>query len=263
MKKQILLIASILLLTGISSFAAGDNSVMYGFSAGYCRSMFSNTISSSTYNYDLLPVFQNASGNGYFIGITTRISLPFLSGTEIKSSFTGKLAYENHPAKGSVLGERYSYLVETSPGVYSTILESTIDYKLDLSYSTVNLGLIYSARLFNSNFSVDLGGSIGIAIQNRYVTSMNLITSPTLTLPEISLKGADSIAKSLVIRFENNDRTGILADDKIPDVQNIRFGFIFGIRYDIKINKFIVSPNLIYNYGNKVSSLNFGVDLLF
>ena len=262
MKKTILLIASFLLFTGINLFANEGNTVMFGVSAGYNSAMYSGSIPIVQSVDNLFPIFQNKSGNGFFGGLTSRISLPFLSGSTIKSSLIGKLSYENLYSYGLLIGGHYPSLVETLPGKWSTV-NAGVDYSMKIKYDVTNIELIYSTELFNSNFFVDIGGSMGIAIQNNYTTLMEVVNPLDVTIQQLNLQGIDTVIKNHIIRYENNQRTGILADGKIPGVSNIRFGFLFGIRYDIKTSKFIISPNFGYNYGNKIKYLNFGLDVLY
>jgi len=193
MKKHILLIASFLLLTGSYSFASVDNSVMYGVSANYNRTMYNGSIPLDVTHQDLSYTYQGISGNGYSIGLSTRISIPFLNNEIVKSSINGNLSYINLPGKASHLSALYPSLIETSPGIYNTTEKPSFEYKLDMNYSLINLGLCYTAGLFNTNFSVDIGCLFGFAIQNHYIMSMNSINDIDITKFKDNLREIDSM----------------------------------------------------------------------
>jgi len=273
MKKHILLIASFLLLAVFNLFSEEDKSFLYGISGKYNNYKYNNTIHLDANNQIISPTFDNLSGNGFSFGLTARLSIPSLSGSVIKSSISGTLNYLQLQAKGELTGEPYPTIYKFPPNYFPTMIVSLITYNINLNYNIIDLGFCYSAKLFNSNFSVDLGGSIGILIKNRCLMSMNLY-SPGMSdfvrntwesyirLDTLTLHNSDSIARKSIIRY-NDIKTGILADGKIPNVETVSLSFLLGIRYDIKISKFILSPNIGYNYGNKINYLNFGMDVLY
>jgi hypothetical protein len=168
------------------------------------------------------------------------------------------LQYDNLSGFANKIGDKYPSLVDDGNGGYQTIVAPSYEYKLDFNYCVINLSAIYSFYPFGSEISLYVGGSMGLVYTNHLKGSVNLLnegrldTSTTIKPPT-----------SKIIRYEDNYRTGIYSDTDIPNVSKIRFGWLFGLGYDIKLSNFILTPSISYNTNFKINFLTFKLGIYF
>ncbi|MBK6290203.1 MAG: hypothetical protein IPF59_00390 [Ignavibacteria bacterium] len=222
---------------------------------GYNRSLQSSGFQSVAGDV-LCPEFTEGTGNGYYFGG----SIEYLLGKprDSKSSLIGRVVYEYMPAAYTEPGDQLPSLDENGEVVYSTV-----DHTADIKYSFLDLEVIYKLNLFNSNFGIVVGPTVGFVIGSERVQQMNLVEPLNATFDPTFCPECE---------YTNNGRTVITGRDDIPDHATLRIAVKAGVQYEMPIGRLLLVPCIYYNFGItevspsdnlRINALQAGFDLRF
>ena len=223
---------------------------------------YNNTLHSGTFasvpgpEGALCPTFTDGTLNGYYVGL----SFEYLLGKprESKSSIIGRIVYNTFPASFTKDGET---LPSLDPNDSSKVYLSTTNHTADIEYSTLDLEIIYKLNLFNSNFGIVIGPTIGTVMNVQRTQRMNLLTPENATF-----KPKDGVT------YENFGRTILVGQDELPGHNALRLAIKAGAQYEITVGRVLVVPCIYYNFGVtklsdadnlRVNALQIGCDLRF
>lgn len=221
---------------------------------GYNNSLHSSSFQSVSGDV-LCPTFTGGTKNGYYAGI----SFEYLLGKprESKSSIIGRAVYNTFPAFFQQGGD----VLPSIDSANGNVVFSEVEHTADIEYSTFDIELIYKLNLFNSNFGVVVGPTVGFVTGVQRVQRMNLI-SPTNAV----------FKEKPGTKYENFGRTAITAEDDIPGHSAMRLAIKAGVQYEITVGRILVVPCAYYNFGVtklsdadnlRVNALQVGVDVRF
>lgn len=222
--------------------------------AGYNNSLHSSSFQSVSGDVQC-PTFTGGTQNGYYAGL----SFEYLLGKprDSKSSIIARAVYNTFPAFFKEGGDTRPSIDPVTGAIYDSEVEHTAEVK----YSTFDIELIYKLNLFNSNFGVVIGPTIGFVADVERVQRMNLIRPDNAIF-----KPQDGT------EYENFGRTAITARDQIPGHATTRLAIKAGAQYEITVGRVLVVPCAYYNFGItklsdadnlRVNALQVGVDIRF
>lgn len=221
---------------------------------GYNNSLHSSSFQSVSGDV-LCPTFTGGTQNGYYVGL----SFEYLLGKprESKSSIIARAVYNTFPAFFSQGGD----ILPSTDTATGNVVFSEVEHTADISYSTFDIELIYKLNLFNSNFGIVIGPTVGFVADVQRVQRMNLIKPDNAVFKE--KPGTE---------YENFGRTAITARDQIPGHSALRLAIKAGVQYEITVGRVLVVPCAYYNFGVtklsdadnlRVNALQVGVDVRF
>ncbi|MBN9399209.1 MAG: hypothetical protein J0I17_03435 ['Candidatus Kapabacteria' thiocyanatum] len=225
--------------------------------AGYNRSLHSSGFQSVAGDV-LCPDFTTGTANGYYFGM----SAEYLLGRpkDSKSSIIARVIYNNLPANYRVDGDRLPSVDENQNIVYSTV-----QHVAEIKYSLIDIEAIYKLNLFNSNFGVVVGPTVGIPISVSREQRMELIEPLNATFdPSLFPPGS--------VEYVNGGRAIVTGRDNIPDRAGVRVAIKAGAQYEMPIGRLLLVPCIYYNFGItevspsanlRINALQMGVDLRF
>lgn len=222
---------------------------------GYNRSLQSSGFQSVAGDV-LCPDFTEGTGNGYYFGG----SIEYLLGKprESKSSIIGRVVYEYLPGSYTVPGDVLPSLDQNGDVVYSEV-----NHTADIEYSFLDLEVIYKLNLFNSNFGIVVGPTVGFVLNSERVQQMNIIEPINAVFDPTFCPECE---------YTNNGQTVITGRDDIPDRSGVRIAVKAGVQYEMPIGKLLLVPCVYYNFGItevspsanlRINALQVGFDLRF
>jgi len=213
-----------------------------------------------TFRNDVLcPHFKNASGMGFYGGLT----FEYLFGdvATSSSSIIVRALYNTYPGSVTVVNETYPVRVPNG-----TTDNSTVENVLDIEYNAATFEVMYK---INPIPHFGLGIVVGPAFD--FILTKNRTHRFNLVSPNNAQFIRDRFEND--VSFENNDRTAIIYDGEIEDASGIRLGLKAGVQYEILLgSRLYVVPALAYNFGItpltsrytwRVSPLQVGIDARF
>jgi len=222
---------------------------------GYNRVLQSSGFQSVA-NDVLCPDFTSGIANGFYVGG----SIEYLLGKprDSKSSIIGRVIYNSLPGNYSEPGDRLPTLDNQGQVVFSTV-----EHTAEIQYSLLDVELIYKLNLFNSNFGIVVGPTVGFVLNSSRVQSMNLVEP---------LNAQFDPKFCATCEYTNNGRTVITARDDIPGHATVRIAVKAGVQYEIPIGRLLLVPCLYYNFGItevsasdnlRINAFQTGIDLRF
>ena len=137
----------------------------------------------------------------------------------------------------------------------------------EIKYQTVDLELMYKLNLFNSNFGIIVGPTVGLVVGSSKEQRMELV-SPLNAVFDSSVVAQ----QGKPIKYVNNNRGIITYEGDIEDRQAIRVAVKAGVQYELPIGRVLLVPSVNYNFGItevsptdnlRINALQAGVDLRF
>jgi hypothetical protein len=185
----------------------------------------------------LCPTFDKGHGNGFFAGLALQYK------SEFDNIFVVHIIYNNLPSHFSITGDLYPMLFDDPdhPGQYKTVLATT-EQTLDVTYSLLNLDVLYKMNVFYTDFGIAIGPSFGFNLDNHEVQKYSLVYPNNL-----NFKRSDTLI-SKGYRYENNDRTIVVFDDKVHEISNMRVGLKVGLEYKFDLFGYCIYPSVYYNW---------------
>lgn len=224
---------------------------------GYNRSLHASGFQSVAGDV-LCPDFTQGSGNGYYFGVSAEYLLG--SPKDSKSSIIARVVYNYLPAYYEEPGDRLPSLDANGEVVYSSVR-----HVAEIKYSTIDIEAIYKLNLFDSNFGVVVGPTVGFVVGSEREQRMELIEPLNATFdPSLFDPGE--------VEYINNGRAIITGQDDIPDKNAIRVAVKAGAQYELPIGRLLLVPCIYYNFGItevspsanlRINALQTGVDLRF
>jgi Ca-activated chloride channel family protein len=230
---------------------------------GYSRNFLTNNIQ-PTYAFSAPVTGVKPVGNGYNIGLSYEEMLGDIENSISSLIFNLNYKGMNFSSEKSFINTGYNNLMLDLTGRESDSLNTSINYKNELSLSSLNFEVLYKL-----NFIPEI--PLGIIIGPSFDFSMKHDLKESLTLDN-----ADQTLKfknQTGIILNETGRNGTLFNDKIPDNNSFQLIIKVGIQYEILLsNRMYMSPYFIYGHnitnlikdtGIKLSNLNFGFAIHF
>jgi hypothetical protein len=206
----------------------------------------------------LCPDFESGTENGYYGGL----SVEYLLGSpkDSKSSIIGRVVYNYLPAAYTVPGDKLPSIDPAN----GEVVESEVQHTALIQYSLLDIEVVYKLNLFESNFGIVVGPTVGIPMGTTLEQRMELIAPLNATFDPTLVPGATYI----------NDGRAIItrAAGAIDDETAVRVAVKAGVQYEIPIGRAVLVPCAYYNFGVtklsatnnlRVNALQVGVDLRF
>ena len=237
--------------------AEGKPRVYVGPVLGYNRSLHASGFQSVAGDV-LCPDFTEGNGNGFYFGLSAEYLLG--SPKDSKSSIIARAVYSYLPAYYEKPGDNLPSLDESGNVVYSEVR-----HVAEIKYSMLEIEGIYKLNLFNSNFGVVVGPTVGFVLASERQQRMELI-SPLNAVFDSTLFEPGTV------RYINNGRAIITGEDDIPDKSPIRVAVKVGAQYEMPIGRLLLVPCIYYNFGItevsasdnlRINALQAGFDLRF
>lgn len=237
--------------------AAAGPRIYIGPVGGYNRSLHSSGFQSVAGDV-LCPDFESGNANGYYFGFSGEYLLG--KPKDSKSSIIARIVFNSLPASYTVPGDKLPSIDEANQIVYSTV-----QHVASVKYETVDLELIYKLNLFNTNFGIVVGPTVGIPINAKIEQRMELVEPLNATFqPGLGGEGAVYLngGRAILTRPESD----------IEDRSGIRIAVKAGVQYEIPIGRLVLVPCMYYNFGItevspannlRINALQAGVDLRF
>lgn len=224
---------------------------------GYNRSLHSSGFESISGDV-LCPQFTRGSGNGYYFGG----SVEYLLGSpkDSKSSIIGRVVYSYLPAYYEEPGDNLPSLAPDG-----SVVMSSVRHVAEIKYSTIDIEAVYKLNLFNSNFGIVVGPSVGIVVNASRQQRMELVEPPNAVFDSSLVDLGD-------VEYINNGRGIITGQDDIPDKSPVRIAVKAGAQYELPLGRLLLVPCLYYNFGItevspsanlRINAIQAGVDLRF
>lgn len=223
---------------------------------GYNKSLHSSGFQSVAGDV-LCPDFTSGTANGYYVGG----SVEYLLGSpkDSKSSIIGRVVYNVMPASYTVPGDE---LPSIDPN--GDVVTSVVQHVAQISYSLIDLEVVYKLNLFESDFGIVIGPTIGVPIQADLEQRMELVSPLNATFDPSLVPNA---------RYINNGRAIVTRESApIDDKSGIRIAVKAGAQYEIPMGRLLLVPCIYYNFGItevsasnnlRVNALQTGIDLRF
>ncbi|MCU0330443.1 MAG: hypothetical protein MUC47_05625 [Candidatus Kapabacteria bacterium] len=236
--------------------AKGRPRIFIGPVGGYNRSLHSSGFQSVVGDV-LCPDFQQGNANGYYFGFSGEYLLG--KPAESKSSLIARIVYNAFPANYREPGDRLPSIAPDNSIVYSSV-----EHVAEINYGIVDLEVVYKLNLFNSNFGVVIGPTVGIPVSTTIEQRMELVEPLNARFDKVLVP--DGI-------YTNNDRAIILRPEgEIEDRAGVRVAVKAGAQYEIPVGRLLLVPCVYYNFGItevspannlRINALQMGVDLRF
>jgi hypothetical protein len=186
----------------------------------------------------LCPHFENASGLGFFGGLT----MEYLFGDVATSSsaLIVRAMYNMFP--GSVTVTDHEYPIRNS--ATSEVVNSVTESVMDIDYNGITFEVMYKINPIPAwGLGIVVGPSVDYIITKNRSQKYNIVTPNNVAFDP-------SMFTQEGITFENNNRTAVMYDGEIENAGAIRFGVKAGVQYEILLgsNLYIV-PAVSYNFG--------------
>jgi hypothetical protein len=226
--------------------------------AGYNRSLHASGFQSVSGDV-LCPDFTQGSGNGYYAGVSAEYLLG--SPKDSKSSIIARVVYSYLPAYYEEQGDQ---LPSLGPDGVEVVM-SSVRHVAEIKYSMIDIEAVYKLNLFNSNFGIVVGPTLGIVVSAERQQRMELVEPLNATLDS-------SLFNPGEVKYINNGRAIITGEDNIPDKSPIRVAVKAGAQYELPIGRLLLVPCIYYNFGItevspsanlRINALQAGVDLRF
>lgn len=240
---------------------------------GYNRVMHSTD--RSTFQDDKIPCpkFENGSANGFFAGASVEVLLG--SAKNSKASIIGRVMYNTFPSFFEVQGDDLPTVVNVlqSDGSYKPEQKITsINYLNDVKYNALSIDALFKYSVLpiseKMQLAVVAGPTVDMIMTATEVNRMTLVKPDNAQLVQvdqsvIASKGWSYSADGKTLNFNSGD---------VPDKSGVRVGLKFGAQLEITMDKFMIVPNAMFNYGLtnvsssidwRVSALQVGVDVRF
>ncbi len=225
--------------------------------AGYNRSLHASGFQSVAGDV-LCPDFTQGSGNGYYFGVSAEYLLG--SPKDSKSSIIARVVYSYLPAYYEEPGDQLPSLAPDG-----SVVQSSVRHVAQIEYSVIDIEAIYKLNLFNSNFGIVVGPTLGIVVNAQREQRMELIE------PENAVFDS-SLFEPGEVQYINNGRAIITGTDDIPDKSPVRVAVKAGAQYELPMGRLLLVPCIYYNFGItevspsanlRINALQAGVDLRF
>lgn len=225
--------------------------------AGVNRSMHASGFQSVAGDV-LCPDFTHGSGNGYYFGLSAEYLLG--SPKDSKSSIIARVVYSYLPAYYEEQGDNLPSLSPDGQDV-----NSSVRHVAEIKYTVVDLEAIYKLNLFNSNFGIVVGPTVGMVLSADREQRMELVEPLNAVFDSSLFNPGD-------VEYINNGRAIITGRDDIPDKSSIRVAVKAGAQYELPIGRLLLVPCIYYNFGItevspsanlRINALQAGIDLRF
>ncbi len=253
------------LIIGAGAYAQDDSIYHEGFySYDYTYRKIIPIILSFNHisNYEINPDFRSSS-------ITPNINPQFKTkkGFELGLGYQYKIGEKYSSSQSLCFIIVYKTSSSESKGLITNqdYLEKIIDNKkaivFDLrAYEQSSLGLDISYRLHPfQNIYLSGGAFAGYLISSNYSEKINVKDS------------SNFIANTDIKNYENNNKTAVIYDDEIENINKFNYGLKFETGIILYFNSIDINPSISYNYSiNKVipnldwsvNSLNIGIKII-
>jgi hypothetical protein len=240
--------------------ARGKPRIYVGPVGGYNRSLHSSGFQSVSDDV-LCPDFTTGTANGYYFGLSGEYLLGKPENS--KSSIVVRVVYNSMPAN-------YGEAGDTLPSKDATTQESVnsvVRHIAELKYQTLDLELMYKLNLFNSNFGVIVGPTVGMVVGSSKEQRMELVEPLNAVFDRAVVE-----AQGKVVEYVNNDRGIVTFRGDIQDRAPIRIAVKAGVQYELPIGRILLVPSVNYNFGItevspadnlRINAIQAGFDLRF
>jgi hypothetical protein len=206
-----------------------ESTASIGVLAGYSESIVRSGSSSYDYSHIMNKEKFTDHFRGYFFGLSYNKQL---QDNNNFATFTGEVVLQKLPTyyESYIFGTylRYDHEPQRPP----TLIKNTI------SNYMLSVNAMYNFNMFNTGFAFNLGGSIGYAF-NKYIITTAIVDSNVLDqVNEGNFTPLEpyQIGEEAKFTYIGN-----------PNVNQLRFGFIFGLNYNLKIQNTEIEPFVRYN----------------
>lgn len=237
--------------------AKGRPRIFIGPVGGYNSSLHSSGFQSVAGDV-LCPQFEQGTANGYYFGFSGEYLLG--KPQDSKSSIIARVVYNYLPASYREDGDR---LPSINPATNEVVF-SSVQHVASIEYGLVDFEVVYKLNLFNSNFGVVVGPSVGVPITATLEQRMELVEPLNAVFDPTLVPNAE---------YTNNGRAIVTRQNSdIDDKSGVRVAIKAGIQYEIPIGRLLLVPCLYYNFGVtevsasnnlRVNALQIGADLRF
>lgn len=199
-----------------------------GVLAGYSESIVRSGSSGYSYSYIVDKEMFTDKFRGFVLGLTYN---KHLQDNNNFATFTGEVLFQKLPTYNeSSIGS--GFVLDHEPKRPPTLIKNSIS-----NYMVIVNGM-YNFNLFHTGFAFSLGGSLGYSFNNQIITTA-IVDSNVIDYVNLSyLTPLESI------EFGEEAKFTYIGN---PKVNQLRFGFIFGLNYNMKIQNTEIEPFLRYN----------------
>ena len=182
------------------------------------------------------PGFDQSDGHTYYNGFIAEFKI---SQNNLYISISAEMI--SLPFYEIVKGDEYPSLV-SNPDGGSEIKYAQTSHEIDGEINLFDFTTLLKIETGNG-FYVNIGPSIGIIHNSNIYQTYNILKPEQIQF----LRNQDLIDK-YGYKYINDDRTIIVRDHEIPDLNKLSFALVTGINYEIKFNNFIISPGVYFNF---------------
>jgi len=213
----------------IETIEQNESTSSIGILTGYAESIVRS--GSSGYNYYNSIIKEEFSDKfrGYVFGLSYNKQL---QDNDNFATFTGEVLFQKLPTYNeSQIGGSYLRF-DHEPERPPTLVKNSI------SNYMVTVNGMYNVNLFNTGFAFTLGGSMG------YVFNKQIITTAIVDSNIIDYLNESYLTPLEPFVFGEEGRFTFTSN---PVISQLRFGFIFGLNYNVKIQNTEIEPFVRYN----------------
>lgn len=217
MKKKLIFIIAIIVLNS-NAFSRSDLYSGFGFFGSYNLNQYDTWFTELPSVPNCCPLFTSGEGSGLSAGIFYEMPL--------FDNFSAQFRFGFYSLDGKLSEIECGSII-----VNDHLVNAEIEHSLDISFSTVSLG-IFGKYLILDNLSILGGLNFGFPVQKKYYQA------ETLIYPED------------YGTFENGSRIRNVSDGEIEKTTSLLLFVDFGLSYDIALNKrksLYISPEVFYS----------------
>lgn len=238
---------------------------------GLNRSLHSGGFS-SRFSEASCPNFTNGTNNGYYFGFTGEYLLGDVKNS--RSSIIARVVYDYQPAYFQEPGDAYPSRMANGTTVITNVIHTTT-----VTYTLVQLELMYKLNIFGTPLGVTAGPQIGVPINSNQDQRYQLVYNPNNPGIQFSVEDLSKIVdkatwtKGFEPRFTDETRTAIqLYNGAIINENPYRAAIKFGLQYEFLISRAVFVPSIYYNVGItrmnredpwRASAIQIGADLRY
>jgi hypothetical protein len=238
MASKLFFLAFILIISFQNSYSQEDSTAKFsiGITLG---AKIGNHLANIPVDYENPQIgdFYNLSTNNNYIsyGISMNYSFPYF---DDDLSIICRLFYENFY---SDCWHRTSYY-ENTITLNNQEKKAFISFinSLDVKYYLFSADILLKYNLIGS-LGITLGTSLGYVVNNNFFQKYIIADPDSIKFSDIK----DWSQYEMSSNAQSN--VDIIYDGKIKNAYDFRIGFLLGIQYEFKIDKFWIVPNIYYN----------------
>lgn len=223
-----------------------SSAILLGPVFGYNRSMHTVDLASFA-KEPLCPYFKNGEGNGFYFGVAYEHILD--AKVNSRHSLIGKVVYNYLPASLEIRGDdNYPSLVDDGQDGYKVVYTET-NNTIEVDYSTITAEILYKFNpIENFGLGVFVGPTFDFALTKHFEQKLMLVGDNNVQF--IRLSEEEQQRQDIkIVRYEDNDRTIVVNDEDVPDANGFRLGIKAGLQYAIDLQRWVVIPQVAYNFG--------------